>query len=114
MNSNTRRLRHIQCPCCNQEVAAPTLELVIDHYKLTPTQAAILRAVWRGRGFPVTTERIFDVMYEDDPDGGPEPQRMYSAFKTALSRLRDRLEGSGVNIETVGYRQGYRLILGEK
>lgn len=114
MNSSSRQARPIQCPCCNQEVAAPTLELIIDHYKLTPKQSAILRAVWRGRGFPVTTDRIFDIMYEDDPDGGPGTQRMYSAFKTALSRLRDRLEGSGVNIETVGYRQGYRLKLGDK
>lgn len=102
----------IACPCCRQLVAVPTLEIVIDHYGVTPLQAKILGAVWRGRGMPVMTERIFDAMYQDDPDGGPSPTRMYEAFKVALCHLRERLKGSGVAIENVGYRRGYRLVLG--
>ena len=102
----------IPCPCCQQAVAAPTLEIVIDRFGLTPMEARILRAVWKGKGHPVPNERIFDHMYEDDPDGGPSPTKMYSAFKVALCHLRQKLTGSGVGIENVGYRLGYRLVTG--
>lgn len=106
--------RPIDCPCCSQPVSAPTLPIVIDRYRIRPLEARILGAIWRGKGHAVQTERIFDAMYVDDPDGGPSPQRMYAAFKVALCHLRKRLEGSGVGIENVGYRCGYRLVLGVK
>ena len=102
----------IPCPCCSQKVDAPSLKIVIDHYGVTPLQARILGAVWKGKGHPVQTERIFDAMYVDDPDGGPTPTKMYLAFKVALCHLRKKLEGSGVGVESVGYRAGYRLVLG--
>lgn len=106
--------KSIPCPCCGQSVHVPSVDIVIDYYSITPLEARILRAIWKGRGLPVMTERIFDAMYEDDPDGGPSPARMYSAFKVALCRMRSRLEGSGISIENVGYRQGYRLIIGDQ
>lgn len=104
----------IDCPCCKQPVHVPSLDIVIDHYRIRPFEARILSAIWRGNGMPVMPERIFDAMYADDPDGGPTPTRMYAAFKVALCRLRARLDGSGISIENVGYRQGYRLVLGGK
>lgn len=112
MNHANLKLAPISCPCCKQAVAVPTLEIVIDRYKVTPLEARILGAVWKGKGMPVMTERVFDAMYADDPDGGPSPTRMYAAFKVALCHLRARLKGSGITVENVGYRQGYRLILG--
>lgn len=102
----------IACPCCHQPVRVPSLDVVVDHYQVTPLQARILGAVWRGKGHPVQTERIFDAMYVDDPNGGPSPTRMYTAFKVALFHLRERLAGSGITIENVGYRRGYRLSIG--
>lgn len=104
----------IDCPCCRRPVGVPTLEIIIDHYKVPPVQERILRAVWRGEGRPVQTERIFDEMYRDDPDGGPSQSKMYASFKEGLCHLRSRLKGSGVGVENVGYRQGYRLVLGVK
>ncbi len=104
----------IACMCCGRQVDVPALDIIIDHYGVPPAEARILEAVWRGKGHPVQTERIFDAMYADDPDGGPSPGRMYAAFKFGLHRLRCRLAGSGVNIENVGYRQGYRLVLGRE
>lgn len=102
----------IPCPCCQRPLAVPTLETVVFHYEVKPQEARILRAVWNGRGLPVNVDRIFDVMYEDDPDGGPGQVKMYSAFKESLHRLRRRLEGSGIAIENSGYRGGYRLVMG--
>lgn len=102
----------IPCPCCGSPMAVPTLEVVCFTYDLSPFQSRILGAVWRGRGLPVAAEKIFDVMYADDPDGGPETPKMYAAFKEALHRLRAKLEGSGVGVVNAGYRRGYRLVMG--
>lgn len=103
----------LECPCCRQSTNAPTVDALILSLDLQPLQSRILRAVWFGKGMPVQTKRIFDHMYIDDPDGGPSSARMYAALKVGLCRLRKRLEGSGVSIETSGYRKGYRLVLSE-
>jgi hypothetical protein len=100
------------CPCCKQAVTIPSLDDVITGCRLDGFEASILSAVWAGKGHPVQTERVFDAMYADDPDGGPEPPRMYAAFKVALCHLRARVKDSGISIENVGYRRGYRLVVG--
>ena len=107
-----RSLR-ISCPCCQQRVTSPTLEVIVLRFGLAPLEAKVLSAVWSAKGLPVSTEKVFAEMYSDDPDGGPSNSKMYSAFKVALSRLRAKIRGSGVSIENVGYGQGYRLILGD-
>lgn len=104
----------IACPCCSQPVRVPTLEIIIDHCKVSEGEARLLRAVWRGKGHPVPIERLFDVIYADDPNGGPSPSSMYNAFKVMLSRLRDKLEGTGVSIVHAGRGRGYRLVIGEE
>lgn len=101
----------IECPCCRQPVSAPSIDIVVSNYGIRPLEARVLSAIWKGNGMPVQTERVFDAMYADDPDGGPSYASMYSSFKVALCRLRGRLEGSGISIETVGYRRGFRLIM---
>lgn len=101
------------CPCCEQRVPQPTVEILASAVGLPPQQEAVLRAVWSGKGRPVQPETIFNEMYADDPDGGPSASKMYAAFKVALCHLRERLVGTGVSIETVGYRQGYRLVMKE-
>lgn len=103
----------IPCPCCGRPISVPTIELLIDRYRLASREEKILRAVWRGRGFPVMTDRIFDVMYEDDPDGGPTWSNMYNSFKSGLHKLRLKIDGSGISIQNVGKGQGYRLVIGE-
>jgi len=117
MNKNSglaAQIAPISCPCCAQPVAVPTFEIVADTYRLSPTERRILWAVWRGRGHPVQTDRIFDAIYADDPNGGPSPVEMYRAFKVRLCRLREKLYGSGIGVENCGYRRGYRLVLGVK
>jgi len=103
----------ITCPCCFQEVWRPTLDAVADMAGLQPMEKKVLSAIWAGAGMPVDNERIFLAMYQDDADGGPEPAQMYSALKVALSYMRGKLRGTGVGVENCGYRNGYRLVLGE-
>jgi hypothetical protein len=104
----------IECPLCKQTARMPTLEMIIDHYRLPAQQAAVLTAVWRGRGMPVPSSRIMDLMYADDPNGGPSQSRAYAQMKTILWRLRQALRGSGISILNVGYGRGYRLTLGDE
>lgn len=99
------------CPTCTQPVSVPTYDFIVRHLDLQPLHQKILKAVWDGKGYPVMPGKIFNYMYEDDPDGGPSDAKMYQNFKVALCRLRDRLSGSGVSIATVGYRGGYRLVM---
>ena len=106
------QLTPIPCPCCSSPIRVPSLDVIVFHYGLSPFQARILEAVWRGRGLPVQAERVFDAMYQDDPDGGPTPAKMYAAFKEGLHRLRVKLDGSGIAVVSAGYRRGYRLVMG--
>lgn len=99
------------CPQCGNRVASPTPDIIAELVGLPPIQEAVLRAVWAGKGRPVQPEAIFTEMYSDDPEGGPGASKMYAAFKVALCHLREKLKGTGVSIENVGYRQGYRLIM---
>lgn len=97
------------CPCCGQAVGVPSLDIVVEICGISEFQARILGAVWRGKGRPVPTQRIFDAMYADDPDGGPSQVEMYKSFKAALFLLRQRLDGSGVSVVNIGYRRGYAI-----
>lgn len=103
--------REIACPCCGAIVAAPSLEMLVDVLAISKDQEAVLSAIWRGKGMAVSTQRIFDAMYADDPDGGPSPERMYNALKLRLHKLREKLEGTGIKVEAVGYRRGYRIVM---
>lgn len=101
------------CPCCKQAVAVPSLEDAIASACLNGFEARILGAVWKGGGHPVQTERVFDAMYCDDPDGGPSPTIMYAAFNRARLRLNSQLFQSGIAVVPARYRKGYRLSLGD-
>ena len=103
--------RGAACPCCGQRVEAPTLDMLLEVTQAGTIEGLILEAVWRGKGRSVPTQRIFDAMYADDPDGGPSQTEMYKRFKFGLHRLRKKLEGTGVAVVNVGYQRGYRLIM---
>lgn len=104
----------IPCPCCKRAIDVPALDVIVQHYKIPKAEERILRAVWNGKGRAVQTEQIFNSMYAHDADGGPSPGRMYAAFKAGLHNIRCRLVGSGVAIESAGYRQGFRITIGGK
>ncbi len=101
------------CPMCQAPVDVPGLDALISDRGITGHAAAILRAVWSGRGAGVKTERVFDAMYEDDPDGGPHLSKMYKSLWVGLSELECFLSGSGVEISYSGRIEGglFRLKL---
>lgn len=99
------------CPCCKQPIDVPSLDDAIASARLDGLEVSILRAVWNGNGHPVPSERIFDAMYADDPDGGPSPTVMYLALHKGRERLNSQLDGTGIAVVSVGFRKGYRLSL---
>jgi len=101
---------NVDCPCCNQKVAAPSLEMMVDVYKIAPQGEKILEAVWKGRGHPVPTQRILETIWRDDPDGGPGEGAAQRYFQWALHHLRAALKGSGWSVVNCGYNAGYRLV----
>ncbi|ESX70551.1 hypothetical protein X759_21725 [Mesorhizobium sp. LSHC420B00] len=101
----------VTCPCCNQSVSAPALGDLIAERRISGHAAALLEAVWRGKGMPVMSHVVFDALYADDPDGGPSPTVMYRALRKAFDGLSARLKDTGVSVVEVGYRQGFRLVL---
>jgi DNA-binding response OmpR family regulator len=103
--------KEVHCPCCSQPVTTPSLDMVIEAYRITPMEAAILGVVWAAKGRTVSTQRIFCAMYADDPDGGPGQNKMYDAFKVALCHMRKKLDGSGIGILNLGHSKGYRLVI---
>lgn len=98
------------CPCCGKRTA-PSLDMVVEGCLLGPMEEAILTAVWRGRGQPVPTERIFQALQSHDPHNRPSPADLWVKFKFGLNRLRRKLAGSGVAVENCGYARGYRVTI---
>ncbi len=96
----------IACPCCRQSLAVPSLDIVVDHCKLPPLQARILRAVWQGKGQPVQTEMIIAAM-----DRGVDVKsHTYNDFKIALHHLRKRMKAVGIRLPNAGYALGYKIV----
>lgn len=100
-----------ECPCCRGTVGVPAIDDLLASQRIAGLEASILSAVWNGNGMPVNTERLFDAMYADDPDGGPSPTRMYLALGRGVEALNIHLRGSGISVLRYGRNGGYRLAL---
>jgi DNA-binding response OmpR family regulator len=83
--------------------------MVMHHRKLQPRERQILRAIARYRGKPAQNEWLFAEMYRE-ARSTPEPAKMYSALKVALSYARKKLQGSGAMIRNFGYGRGYVIV----
>lgn len=87
---------------------APSADLLTLALGLRPMQAAIVRAVLKGKGNSVPVPTILMEMYGEDSD--QSPTRMYASFKEFLSKMRKPLLAAGLSIENCGYGAGYRAV----
>ncbi len=98
------------CTMCGADIGMPDLDNLISERRIKGHPAAILRAVWSGRGRPVGAMAISDVMFADDPDGGPSLAKSYRQMREALVELTEKLEGSGLRLVEGGHSTGgFRL-----
>jgi len=82
------------CPCCGQPIVPAGLAL-------PPTKQRILDTVRRRPG--VTAEELREIVWADDPAGGPEDRKVLYVHVHQLNRLIAPL-GVAVRGGTGGYR----------
>lgn len=92
------------CPLCGAGLSE-TLETLLLSHRITGHPEAVLRAFWDGRGRTLSTERLFDAMYADDPDGGPGQTTMHAQLRTAVRELNTLL-ANRINISQPQPRRG--------
>jgi len=110
--ANGKRQKHTPIPCCPICGGALSEEATWDPntrtfaangnaVRLTRREATILNPIWlaRHRGGVVGRERLADLAFADEIDGGP---LTYEALSVCLAKLRAKLAVTGVTI-TRGY-----------
>lgn len=108
-----------RCPCCGGAIAS-NIEWHPDQRLVrTPHGAAVLRSgqqahlfelLWRRRGAAgFTAERLLDLLYVDDPDGGPS----CLAIRALVYRMRRMLIPIGIVMHggTGGRSANYQIEL---
>ncbi|MCA6108150.1 winged helix-turn-helix domain-containing protein [Bradyrhizobium cenepequi] len=108
--------KQILCPCCGQSMhlgdglswSPDTRQLLGTSYstRLTPSEATIFDVLWKSakNGRVVTREKLFDALYWNDPNGGPD----WKTVDVLLCKLRKKIESSNVEVITV-WKEGYFL-----
>jgi hypothetical protein len=92
------------CPYCGQGTLCPPLDQIPGLVEMTEHQKAVLEVIGECASKPeldgaAPSKEIFDAMYSDDPDGGPDTAQVYAAFQVALRGLREALACFGVGFE---------------
>lgn len=74
--------------------------------KLSRKQRDLFLIVAKGRGKPVEHRKVYDFIWADDPNGGPEDAR--NVVSVMVRNTNDKLATTGYQIENV-WGIGYRL-----
>ena len=84
----------------------PNLIIVgADERRITPQEWTVLQQLWQSRGALVSGRGFLEVLY---PEPKTPPKQVANLLKVTICRLRAKLAGTPVKIETV-HRKGYRL-----
>lgn len=93
------------CKCCGQTLPTPYPKGV----RLPKVQLAIFEAIRKAGKYGITRERVREVVYADDPDGGPEFDNVISVH---VNRINKALSPAGLKIQSAVGRGNscYRLL----
>lgn len=105
------------CPCCGQlsESAPPFFvdednsAILVDGKSigLSPLQVKLLAIMARKYPHTATKAGILEVLYGDDPNGGPEyADRIVLIY---IHTIRKKLKGTSLSIETI-WGVGYKFV----
>ena len=102
----------ITCPCCGSQIDDPSIAMEhLAGVALTPSQREILQIIVKSHPRPVSTDAMIDLIYGDDPEGGPPFVR--NVIAQQISRIRPVVRKYGWMIPTSRSGQGraglYRL-----
>jgi hypothetical protein len=101
-----RRPPLTECPCCKTKLDEPIdVEVLALHAGLTEDEEAVLFALIEKRGRWLNGEKIADVIYADDPNGGPDQwAKQQAAVRNVMSGLRQKLPGTRLYVEHLNQR----------
>lgn len=94
------------CPCCGRPDIKVEEKTMVEA-KLTPKERVLFSTIARRRGDETTLSAIFDALWGDDPNGGPDHAE--NVIRQFVMRSRAKLAPFGFGIETV-HGIGYRLV----
>ena len=95
----------MKCPCCGATAPdIPRSEVVAN--ALPPVQAAVLRALAANFGRFIATERLTQIVWANDPHGGPEYAK--TCISAAIARMRPKLVAHSLAVDAKQYL-GYRV-----
>lgn len=98
----------IPCPCCGQLVARQSVGEVIRDVRLPPIQKRMLEVLAASMGQLIPADRLVDVAYGDDPEGGPLDAR--NCVASHIKRLKPKIAAYGLAIEGKQNGSGRRLV----
>lgn len=105
-------LKTAHCPACHQDtLSAAGISRLVE---LTEGEEAVFDALIEAAspnfdGW-LTWQQSFEALFCDDPDGGPEPSKMYEGLYATLDSLAPKIERFGYRIERAT-RKGARIHL---
>ncbi len=105
MTSTIMQAQRPACPMCGAGEGVRSIDDFVRHHRIKGHPEAILRAVWASSGQIMTTERLFDALYADDPDGGPSRTKMHADLHAAVRTVNTMLAGT-LRVEQVGAKRG--------
>lgn len=91
------------CPTCGQEAALD----FPDGLELPPIRFKIFEAVRRAGPRGITPESLLNVVYGDDPNGGP--LQAHKSVQVSIHKMNDKLRGWGLRIRSGARGQPYKL-----
>lgn len=96
-------MKIINCECCGHPMVSDKIGVV-----LTVTQHRVYEVVKRAGSAGITCKEIFDRVYANDPDGGPNSPGIISV---CISQANKRLAQFGLKMQgTKGPAGGIRLV----
>lgn len=100
------QLQH--CPCCGWDPSRPSLRHVAHLAQLTPNMRKILAVLNRRFGQVISIGGLADLVYADDPDGGPDWPA--ASLHVTIKNMRDRLAPFGLTVGRIpGHGPGVAL-----
>lgn len=99
------------CPSCGRTLPRDWLALGSNTIPMRGKQRILYDAVLKSGDAGISRDRLMDLMYGDDPNGGPDS---YNTFSAIIRHINNKLEKAGRKIKSTGMGQGEHFyVLGD-
>lgn len=95
------------CPCCGQQMPGGLPVEALENVYFPPTELKIVSALARTYPRGMTARALVDVVYADDPNGGPDGAE--HSMRQFIHRARKRMQPYGWRVGGFGRTGQLRL-----